>query len=207
MGTTWGPPGSCRPQMGPMLATWTLLSGGGSHLLTRIHTVTRANIVGFVQDFRVSSALGMAILQFCTKPPLYKYLIWDLHRVPNSRWEVVSPARDRCVSPYWWCQRTNTVSFSMLMFNMITSNLLSRHYYTFLSVPIVWYYRLNREINIVSNSNTLPKSQRQKNGLSLSKSRADMPIYFGSMSPATDGCVSTGSGSQRDFGFLFVIFL
>ena len=27
MGPTWGPPGSCRPQMGPMLAPWTLLSG------------------------------------------------------------------------------------------------------------------------------------------------------------------------------------
>ena len=27
MGPTWGPPGSCRPQMGPMLAQWTLLSG------------------------------------------------------------------------------------------------------------------------------------------------------------------------------------
>ena len=26
MGPTWGPPGSCRPQMGPMLAQWTLLS-------------------------------------------------------------------------------------------------------------------------------------------------------------------------------------
>ena len=25
MGPTWGPPGSCRPQMGPMLASWTLL--------------------------------------------------------------------------------------------------------------------------------------------------------------------------------------
>ena len=24
---TWGPPGSCRPQLGPMLAPWTLLSG------------------------------------------------------------------------------------------------------------------------------------------------------------------------------------
>ena len=24
---TWGPPGSCRPQVGPMLAPWTLLSG------------------------------------------------------------------------------------------------------------------------------------------------------------------------------------
>ena len=27
MGPTWGPPGSCQPQMGPMLAPWTLLSG------------------------------------------------------------------------------------------------------------------------------------------------------------------------------------
>ena len=27
MGPTWGSPGSCRPQMGPMLATCTLLSG------------------------------------------------------------------------------------------------------------------------------------------------------------------------------------
>ena len=27
MGTTWGPPGSCRPQMSPRLAPWTLLSG------------------------------------------------------------------------------------------------------------------------------------------------------------------------------------
>ena len=27
MGPTWGPPGSCRPQMGPMLAPWTLLPG------------------------------------------------------------------------------------------------------------------------------------------------------------------------------------
>ena len=27
MGPTWGPPGSCRPQMGPMLTPCTLLSG------------------------------------------------------------------------------------------------------------------------------------------------------------------------------------
>ena len=31
MGPTWGPPGSCRPQMGPMLASWTLFSGCGSN--------------------------------------------------------------------------------------------------------------------------------------------------------------------------------
>ena len=33
MGPTWGPPGSCRPQMGPMLDPWTLLSGGTSYNL------------------------------------------------------------------------------------------------------------------------------------------------------------------------------
>ena len=27
MGPTWGPPGSCGPQLGPMLAPWTLQSG------------------------------------------------------------------------------------------------------------------------------------------------------------------------------------
>ena len=27
MGPTWGPPGSCPPQVGPMIAPWTLLSG------------------------------------------------------------------------------------------------------------------------------------------------------------------------------------
>ena len=27
MRPTWGPPGSCRPHMGPMLVSWTLLSG------------------------------------------------------------------------------------------------------------------------------------------------------------------------------------
>ena len=27
MGPTWGPPGSCRPHVGPMLAPWTSLSG------------------------------------------------------------------------------------------------------------------------------------------------------------------------------------
>ena len=31
MGPTWGPTGSCRPQMGPMLAPWTLLSGMFRH--------------------------------------------------------------------------------------------------------------------------------------------------------------------------------
>ena len=31
MGPTWGPPGSCRPQLGPMLDPWTLLSAVFKH--------------------------------------------------------------------------------------------------------------------------------------------------------------------------------
>ena len=36
MGPTWGPPRSCRPQMGPMLAPWTLLSGMMDMLLVHV---------------------------------------------------------------------------------------------------------------------------------------------------------------------------
>ena len=36
IGPTWGPPGSCRPQMGPMLAPWTLLSGSSLNLTSEL---------------------------------------------------------------------------------------------------------------------------------------------------------------------------
>ena len=36
MGPTWGPPGSCRPQMGPMLTPWALLSGLRANILREI---------------------------------------------------------------------------------------------------------------------------------------------------------------------------
>ena len=38
MGSTWGPPGSCRPQIGPMSASWTLLSGN-AYMLSPLFTV------------------------------------------------------------------------------------------------------------------------------------------------------------------------
>ena len=40
MGPTWGPPGSCRPQMGPMLVPWTLLSGVAPAGGSRGHSLT-----------------------------------------------------------------------------------------------------------------------------------------------------------------------
>ena len=43
MGLTWGPPGSCRPQMGPMLAPWTLLSGKRLSALLQLHLQSQLN--------------------------------------------------------------------------------------------------------------------------------------------------------------------
>ena len=39
MAATWGPPGSCRPQMGPMLAPLTLLSGVSWALTVKLRSV------------------------------------------------------------------------------------------------------------------------------------------------------------------------
>ena len=44
MGPTWGPPGSCRPQMGPTLAPWTLLSGC-VHLRCPVYLIHSHNIL------------------------------------------------------------------------------------------------------------------------------------------------------------------
>ena len=50
MGPTWCPPGSCRPQMGPMLVPWTLLSGihRRSDTKFRFRMGTRSNILHII---------------------------------------------------------------------------------------------------------------------------------------------------------------
>ena len=51
MGPTWGPPGSCRPQMGPMLAPRTLLSGNiYSHLSIFVATCVQAYMYMLLRD-------------------------------------------------------------------------------------------------------------------------------------------------------------
>ena len=42
MGPTWGPPWSCRSQVGPILAPWTLLSGGiFNSVVSSVHSSVR----------------------------------------------------------------------------------------------------------------------------------------------------------------------
>ena len=62
MGPTWGPPGSCRPQMGPMLAPLTLLSGVsgdiGIHLMDSLLRPRPNDCVGDNRDCQLFHRSG-----------------------------------------------------------------------------------------------------------------------------------------------------
>ena len=69
MGPTWGPPGSCRPQMGPMLASWTLLSGSVSVSRYQSHIIEccfTGSLAGY--DCPNIGKVGTQIWQRITRP-------------------------------------------------------------------------------------------------------------------------------------------
>ena len=82
MGPTWGPPGSCRPQMGPMLAPWTLLAGFVLKIRWGLRMGRRR---GFFQGLYVYSLSG-------TTP--YRKIPWSLEaarfrfRLFQSLWHL-----------------------------------------------------------------------------------------------------------------------
>ena len=78
MGPTWDPPGSCRPQMGPMLVPWTLLSGG--------------IIADFVELF--CSSMPMMLCFFAEKLQnginiLFEYCHWWKLKFDNDKSDIV----------------------------------------------------------------------------------------------------------------------
>ena len=64
IGPTWGPSGSCRPQMGPMLAPWTLLSG--FTCIAQNSTSRRARVHGVrkLQIYPSSHSLQLRYIHF-----------------------------------------------------------------------------------------------------------------------------------------------
>ena len=59
MRSTWGPPGSCRPQMGPMLAPWTLLSG---HTFKLVYCITTSRLSLMLIHAHHGSSINMSLL-------------------------------------------------------------------------------------------------------------------------------------------------
>ena len=77
MGPTWGPPGSCRPQMGPMLAPWTLLSGDAANSLLQILTFPSSHLIQ-------SMHLPCMTLKTALRPGVYLHCL---------TWTASSPLR------------------------------------------------------------------------------------------------------------------
>ena len=70
MGPTWDPPGFCRPQMGPMMAPWTLLSGMAYALRRKAWNGTRS-VAALCLPYRFSTwPLG-----WITDSPSHPWLI------------------------------------------------------------------------------------------------------------------------------------
>ena len=69
MGPTWGPPGSCRPQLGPMLAPWTLLSGR------------------FVSRYSVCCQVGVCLMLDGTTPLPKPMLTYHQNGLCSIPWE------------------------------------------------------------------------------------------------------------------------
>ena len=92
MGPTWGPPGSCRSQMGPMLAPWTLLSGRlivfSSAAGTFKTRFCREILNDFSDSWQASSValvtlslkcIGASDCLMCYGYPFVIYIFWNLY--------------------------------------------------------------------------------------------------------------------------------
>ena len=85
MGPTWVPPGSCRPQVGPMLFTWTLLSGVVPGLLLLLPlksaALTYQSYVHIHPSFRWNHAVTSSAVAVFLRMILYKgpsKTVWPL---------------------------------------------------------------------------------------------------------------------------------
>ena len=91
--------------------------------------------------------------------------------------------RARCVSLYRWRHGAN---FTRITFNLITASRLLRRHYIFLSMPYTGNYKLTRRLTVLSTQ-ICCLNHRDTNQIIFIKSLGNMPIYFDSMSPVTDG--------------------
>ena len=98
MGPTWRPPGSCRPQMGPMLAPWTLLSGTCNfHLILWLHA---QNIDPQAMLFSQHERPGCT----CSRVLSYNYVTEMNSFVPGTLpWPKIPQEACTLIHPKLWC--------------------------------------------------------------------------------------------------------
>ena len=96
MGPTWGPPGSCRPQIGPMLAPWTLLSG--MCISPCYHETQKIKPSAFVCGLLMRSMPYYFSLSACQSVLRYSQFCWCQSSNPN---QLIVPSR-KCRSFRRW---------------------------------------------------------------------------------------------------------
>ena len=111
MGPTWGPPGSYRPQMGPMLAPWTLLS---RYAATAAHTLSSkrqlASLLSSISlllshTFNPSSksfSLQQTSLIFRMPSLISRLLNFSCLAAASDNIFPLSMAALHPDTPYWW---------------------------------------------------------------------------------------------------------
>ena len=106
MGPTWDPPGSYRPQMGPMLAAWTLLSGTICSLqrypkLWCFHLpntiITLIKHINFFSRFIMTRTGSPPV--YITGKFLHFYEQMKLLVASGTKWALLICSRNCCT---WW---------------------------------------------------------------------------------------------------------
>ena len=111
MWPTWGPPGSCRPQVDPMLAQWTLLSGPVSAGGFSIGLITAQawHITGGLQSssWRVTDASQRKSVENGECRVVLPVVVVTVMVVPMVA-RLLSHWRWRRSHGRWWCHWSNS---------------------------------------------------------------------------------------------------
>ena len=91
MGSTWDPPGCCRPQMGPMLASWILLSW------TSLYKTLGAKDL----DLSVTKTVGFQDYKYIWWPWYHDCLHQKYNRNHGVEYTEQTPLIARFMGPTW----------------------------------------------------------------------------------------------------------
>ena len=106
MGPTWGPPGSCRSQMGRMLVPWTLLSGIDLVMILGVDTMTSSRCSG-INNRHVPLPWLYIINKALTQPKNSRYLLHYYGSTLIPAW----------ISKYIGCKIWNWITYPLSNFS------------------------------------------------------------------------------------------
>ena len=107
MWPTWGPPGSCRPQVGPMLAPWALLSG-----MVLSAVITQRRYCGYGHDswggegdayIHISGIAALLVNLVCSILGIVAVLLLKGNIIGINRWNKSNEHDDDIKWKYFLC--------------------------------------------------------------------------------------------------------